>query len=88
MADFEESPTARHNRLAADFVQKIVREEVKAGGDFSSILVILESIVVGVMIVNSELFGMTPRKSAGLVEQVIDAAIERYARTQKGKDRG
>jgi len=69
--------------LAGEFVQKIVREEMKSGGDYASILVILESIMLGVMLVNHNLFGMSPRKSAMLVEAAGEKALERFLGLEK-----
>ena len=46
-----------HNHLAGEIVRQIVRTPLDAGGQFTDVLVILESVVIGVMLVGVRLGG-------------------------------
>lgn len=45
------SQTELHNKLAGDVVKTIVKTPLEAGGQMSDALVILESVVLGVVLV-------------------------------------
>lgn len=47
-------PHDLHNRLAGDLLKKLVRPVLANGGTMESVLVVLESIVVGVMLMFPE----------------------------------
>ena len=42
--------TEIHNRVAGEVVKAIIKPTLAAGGQFSDVLVILESVVLGVML--------------------------------------
>lgn len=46
-----------HNRLAQEIIQRIVIETLAAGGDYKSVLVVLESVVAGVVVAMARLGG-------------------------------
>jgi len=46
-----------HNKLAGDIVASIVRPVMDAGGDFADVLVLFESVTVGVMLAGIKLGG-------------------------------
>jgi hypothetical protein len=48
MADHRESPTDLHNRLAGEIVTSIVRPVIANGGSMQEVLVLTESVLVGV----------------------------------------
>lgn len=45
-----------HNRLAREFATKLVKEVIETGGGHADIMVVLESIIVAVMILNNQVF--------------------------------
>lgn len=49
--------TEIHNRIAGEIVASIVKPPLEAGGKFTDVLVVLESVVVGVMLVGVKLGG-------------------------------
>jgi len=57
-----------HNRLAGETVAGIVRPVLSAGGDSTDVLVLLESVILGVVLVLTKLGGD---------ETVLDAIAER-----------
>lgn len=57
-----------HNRLAGQIVASIVKPPLEAGGQFTDVLVLLESVIVGVLLVGVKLGGD---------EIVFDAVVER-----------
>lgn len=46
-----------HNRLAGKIVSSIVKPPIEAGGGYTDVLVLLESTIVGVMLVVAKLGG-------------------------------
>lgn len=46
-----------HNRIAGEIVKQIVRPPLEAGGEFTDVLVVLESVILGVMLVGVKLGG-------------------------------
>jgi hypothetical protein len=67
-----------HNELTNEFVQKVVRTVLKDGGGNAELMVVLESIILGVMHTNVAAFGMTPQVSVGMTEACLQQAIERF----------
>ncbi len=71
------TPSERHNELTREFVTKIARETKSA----AEMCVILESTILGSMLVCSNVYRMKPAVSAGLIEAAVQRAIERYTGT-------
>ena len=69
----------RHNDHAKAFLLEVVREVIQDGGSFADVMVVLESMMVGVMQVNERMFKLAPNVSVGLVESALERAIERYS---------
>lgn len=46
-----------HNQQAGDIVKAIVKPTLEAGGEFTDVLVLLESVVLGVMLMAVKLGG-------------------------------
>jgi hypothetical protein len=51
------SLTELHNRLAGDIVKQIVKPTLDAGGQFTDVLVLLESVILGVVLMAVKLGG-------------------------------
>ncbi len=67
-----------HNRLANRFVAEILDEPIAAGGSMSDVLLLLESVLVGVV---GDAF---PPDSTGLaLHAILGRAEERLARLQR-----
>ena len=49
--------TEIHNRIAGEIVKAIVKPPLDAGGQFEDVLVILESVILGVMLMAVKLGG-------------------------------
>lgn len=49
--------TELHNKLAGEIVRSIVKPPLEAGGQFTDVLVLLESVVVGVLLAGVRLGG-------------------------------
>ena len=56
-----------HNRLAGEIVARIVKPPLEAGGQYTDVLVLLESVVLGVILMAVKLGGD---------EKVLDVFIE------------
>lgn len=57
-----------HNRIAGDIVASIVKPPLEAGGQFTDVLIVLESVIVGVILMGVKLGGD---------EKVLDVVMER-----------
>lgn len=57
-----------HNRIAGEIVKQIVKPPLEAGGEFTDVLVVLESVILGVMLMGVKLGGD---------EKVFDVLVER-----------
>ena len=68
----------RHNEHAKAFLTEVVREIIDDGGTFADVMVVLETMMVGVMTLNVRLFNLSPQASTGLVESAVARAIERF----------
>jgi hypothetical protein len=62
------SPREIHNEMAGEIVRLIVKPPLDAGGEFSDVLVLLETVILGVMLIAVKLGG------DGIV---LDAVMER-----------
>lgn len=68
-----------HNRLAGEIVASIVKPPLKAGGGYPDVLVLLESTIVGVMLVVAKLGG-----DEIVLDTVVDNAKKRLAELRLG----
>lgn len=73
------TPHQIHNRDAGDIVKDIVRPTLEAGGQMTEVLVLLESVVVGVVLMAVKLGG-----EEIVLDQVIDGARKRLAEQRLG----
>lgn len=65
---------ALHNELAGKIVASIVRPPLEAGGDTKDVMVLCESVLVGVALTCIKLGG-----DEKVLDVMIDAAMERLA---------
>lgn len=49
--------TEIHNRIAGDCVKMIVKEPLLSGGEFTDVMVILESVIMGVILAGIKITG-------------------------------
>ncbi len=68
-----------HNETAGDIVKQIVKPTLEAGGEFTDVLVLLESVVVGVVMMAVKLGG-----DEIVLDQVIAGAKARLAEQRLG----
>lgn len=66
--------TEIHNRMAGEIVAWMVRPPLEAGGHVSDVLVILESVIVGVMLVVAKFGG-----DEIVLDEVVKNAKKRLA---------
>jgi len=68
-----------HNRLAGEIVESIVRPPLEAGGEFTDVLVLLESVILGVVLVTVKLGG-----DEIVLDEVMKHVKERLAERRLG----
>lgn len=68
-----------HNRIAGEIVKQIVRPPLEAGGQFTDVLVVLESVILGVMLVAVKLGG-----DEIVLDQVVEGVKKRLAEQRLG----
>jgi hypothetical protein len=66
--------TELHNRLAGEIVMQIIKTPLDAGGQMSDALVILESVVLGVM-----LMALKYDYSEAVLDHIVERVKERLA---------
>ncbi len=66
--------SALHNKLAGEIVASIVRPVIDSGGSYSNVLVLFESVTVGVMLVVAKLGGDNV-----VLDAVLQGARDRLA---------
>lgn len=71
--------TELHNRLAKEIVAQIVKEPIAAGGTIADILILCESVLVGVVV---ECFQLG--SDAKILDMIVARAKDRLARAQLG----
>lgn len=71
---------ADHNRLAHDFVMKVVAETKT----HSELMVVVESAVLAAMMVSQRVYGFSPSGSVEMIETAVQQATERF--TMKVRD--
>lgn len=64
-----------HNRLAHDFVMKVVAETK----EHSDLMVVVESAILAAMIVSRRVYGLSPATSVEMVEMAIQQATYRFS---------
>jgi hypothetical protein len=69
--------TELHNRLAGEIVKQIVKTPIDAGGKMSDALVVLESVILGVV-----LMALKYDYSEAVLDVIIDRVRERLAEQQ------
>lgn len=68
-----------HNEIAGQIVASIVKPPIEAGGDFVDVLVLLESVIMGVMLATARLGG-----DELLLDKVVERVKERLAEQRLG----
>lgn len=68
-----------HNQVAGEIVKAIVRPPLMAGGQFTDVLVILESVILGVMLMAVKLGG-----DDKVLDEVVLHVKERLAKERLG----
>jgi hypothetical protein len=68
-----------HNRIAGEIVKAIVKPPLDAGGGFTDVLVVLESVILGVMLVGVKLGG-----DEVVLDEVVLHVKERLAQQRLG----
>lgn len=63
-----------HNEMAGSIVRSIVKPPLDAGGEFTDVLVLLESVILGVMLVAVKLGG-----DGVVLDLVVERVKERLA---------
>jgi hypothetical protein len=71
--------TEIHNRTAGEIVKAIVKPPLDAGGQFTDVLVILESVIFGVMLMAVKLGG-----DDKVLDEVVLHVKERLAKARLG----
>jgi len=69
--------TEIHNRTAGDIVRSIIQPSLDAGGKFEDVLVILESVILGVILVGVKLGG-----DDKVLDEVVLHVKERLAKAR------
>jgi hypothetical protein len=72
------TPDKIHNRDAAKIVNSIIRPTIKAGGQYSSVLVLLESVIFGVLLFGDKL-KIPPELMDRTAERLFDGVRRRIA---------
>lgn len=72
--------TEIHNKVAGEIVKAIVRPPLEAGGQFTDVLVILESVILGVMLMGVKLGG-----DDRVLDEVVLHVKERLAKLRLGR---
>jgi hypothetical protein len=71
--------TEIHNRLTREFITKMVKENEAAGGGYSDLLVLYESLSMGVMMALQRVYNVKPNTAAMLADEAVVLAMERFA---------
>lgn len=68
-----------HNRLAGEIVKSIVKPPLEAGGTMIDVMVLLESVVVGVVLAGVKLGG-----DEKVLDKLVEGAKQRLAEMRLG----
>lgn len=74
------SQSELHNKIAGQIVASIVKPPLDAGGSFTDVLVVLESVILGVILVSVKLGG-----DDKVLDLVMERVKERLAQQRLGK---
>lgn len=77
-----ETPTERHNRLAGEHVKALGRAVIEGGGNDAELMVVIESLVLGALILNERAFGVSRRGSVERLEGMAERVCERLAKQE------
>jgi len=72
-----------HNLLSARFVRDVIGPSVKNGATYAELLVLFESVQFGMMEILHRHYELKPALVAGLCEESLHSAIERFAGARK-----
>ncbi len=64
--------------LAVKFLQKTVKEITDDGGNYPETMMLLEAVILGVMMINTQIFRVPPHVSVGLAEAALHRATEKF----------
>ena len=73
--------TAKINALAAEIVTKLGKETESLG----ELMVVVESSLMGVLILLSDLYGSSPDAASAILEAAVQEATERFAQNRKSR---
>ncbi len=80
--------TKLHNRIAGELVRGIVRPVTEAGGTDASIMVVVESVVLGVLLMNEKAFGVSRPATVERLNEMSLRIEERLAQLSAGGAHG
>lgn len=69
-------PHEKHNALVAEFVRKAGRDTDSSG----ELMVVIESVIVAGMLLNTHAYGVEPATACALVEVAVQQATERFTK--------
>ena len=72
-----EAATELHNRLAKEIIAKLLEEPIAAGGTLSDVMMICESVIVGVMLGCFQL-----GSDVKMLDIIVDRVKERLAKAR------
>jgi hypothetical protein len=75
-----------HNELATDLVEKLSHELLLKGGGFGDMMVVLEGVMLGVMLINHNVFNLEPRVAAGLLDDCLQRTTETFTAEMQRKE--
>ena len=71
----------KHNELTREFVMRFGKE----CSSYAELMVVVESMLMACMLVNTKVFLQKPHVASGLVEAAVQRAIDRFAKDQKNE---
>ena len=66
-----------HNEVATKALHAIMEPMTKAGASDAAVMVVLESVILGVLMANERLYGVSRRVSVERLESAVQAVCER-----------
>ncbi|WP_136617021.1 MULTISPECIES: hypothetical protein [Mesorhizobium] len=76
--------TSMHNLLSERFVRDVVGSAIKDGASYSDLMVLSETVQLGMMEILNKHYGLAPAVAVGLGEASLQHAIERFSELRKG----
>ena len=70
-------PSRLHNEVVITALRAIVEPMTKAGASDAAVMVVLESVILGVLVANELLHGVSRRASVERLESAVQAVCER-----------